>query len=111
MTYRIIPTYTESLQDKGITSSAWYRWINGMHQGIPPAAEVSVIVKASPFTYVAPLAGNLIVNGGTVASIQFNRTTGKNYTTGQTSGMFNLSLGDSLIITYSVIPTLTFVPT
>jgi hypothetical protein len=105
--YRLPPTYEEKLIQSGNTSSAWYRFMQAMHLGIAPNQEVGITVKASPFTYIAPQGGFVIVNGGTVSKIQFTRT--GTYTTGQTAGLFPVSLGDQIIVTYSGTPTMTFV--
>ena len=107
--WRAVPTYSEPLSEKGNTSSAYYRFLQGIHLGIPPAAETAITPGPSPFTYIAPQGGFVIINGGTVSKIQFGRTS--TYTTGQTSGTFPISLGDTIIVTYSGAPTMTFVPT
>jgi hypothetical protein len=65
----------------------------------------------SPYTYSAPVRGSVIVNGGTVSAIAFSRDGVTFYTVGQTAGMFLLNAADQLRITYTVLPTVTFVPT
>ena len=74
--------------------------------------DISTIkVGSSPFTYVAPVGGTVIVNGGSTTQIQFSRDGANFYITGQTAGMFPLSQGDQLIVTYPVAPpTMTFIP-
>ena len=111
MTFRALPTYEQPLETTGRTSSVYYRWFDDIDKGTAPSAEASITVTASPFTYTAPRKGNVIVNGGTVSQIKFSRTTGVSYVIGVTAGMFNLDFGDSLIVTYSGKPTMTFVPT
>lgn len=90
-------------------NKVWYFFLSGLWSGQPPGAEVPATVGSSPYTFSAKQKGFLIVQGGTVSLVQFNRGT-TNYTTGQTQGCFPLSQGDSLIITYSVAPSVTFVP-
>jgi|KBSSwiStaDraftv2_1062776.scaffolds.fasta_scaffold00686_14 hypothetical protein len=106
--YRALPTYTEPVDDKGNMSAAWRRWFSATDTGTPPAAEASITVGASPFTYQATQKGFVIVTGGTVSSIQFTRT--GTYSTGQTAGVFPVSLADILTVTWSGKPTMTFVP-
>lgn len=72
---------------------------------------VNVTVSASPFTYSPPVKGNVIVTGGTVSDISFSRDGTNIYTTGQSSGMFQINANDRLIVTYTGAPTMTFVPT
>lgn len=85
----------------------WYRYWQSLSD--LPGAAVQPAVGASPWTYSPPNAGTVLVSGGTVSSIKFVR--GRvTITTGLTSGMFPVGLGDSLIITYTVLPTVWFLP-
>lgn len=106
--WRTVPTYTEGLIQSGNTSSAYYRFMHDINIGNPPAAETSITVGASPFTYTAPQGGAVIINGGTVSQVSYTRST--SYVTGQTQGMFPVGAGDVLIVTYSGAPTMTFAP-
>jgi hypothetical protein len=105
-----IPTYNESLTQGRNTSQVWYRFLQAIYKGNPPADVQPISLGVSPATYVAQQKGFLIVSGGTVSLIQFSRDGVSNYTTGQTSGAIPVSAGDSLIVTYTVLPTVTFVP-
>jgi hypothetical protein len=64
---------------------------------------------ASPWAYQAPAKGFVIIRGGTVTGVQFGRA--QTTLTGQTQGIFPLSQGDTLTITYSVVPNVVWVPT
>ena len=108
--FTTIPTYDQSLIEGKNTSSIWYRFLQAEYKGNPPADVQNVIPGTSPWTYTTQQKGFVIVTGGTVSLIQFSRGTGTNYATGQTSGLFPLSAGDSLVINYTVAPTVTFVP-
>lgn len=108
--FRTAPTYTEPLQTKGNTSKSWYRWIQHYDKGVPPSSETILTGHHSPFSYQAPIAGFVIVSGGTVSAIQFARTSGTFYPTGKTSGTFPMSQNDQLKITFSVKPSLIWVP-
>lgn len=106
------PTPLEVQTSQGpVTGKDWYRFWAGLFQGLAPALEVVVTPAASPFTYAATVKGSLIVSGGTVSLIQFTRNGTTFYNAGQTSGMFTLNAADRLVITYTVAPTVTFVPT
>lgn len=67
---------------------------------------------ASPYTYQNTLGypADVIVSGGTVSAIAFSRDNATFYTIGPTSGMFALSPYDYLRVTYTVAPTMTFIP-
>jgi hypothetical protein len=106
--YRGLPTYTEPMDEKGNMRVAWRRWFSATDSGVPPSAEASITVGASPFAYQATQKGFVVVTGGTVSNIQITRT--GTYTTGQTSGVFPLSLADILTVTWSGKPTMTFFP-
>lgn len=69
----------------------------------------AVVVGASPFAYTASESGHLHVTGGTVSAITLTRA-GTVLATGMTSGFIPVSLGDVVAVTYSVKPTLNFVP-
>jgi hypothetical protein len=105
-----LPTFETSLTQGNKTSNVWYRFWQGLYQGRPPSGESSVKPTTSPFTYTTNQRGFVIVQGGTVSTIQFSRGLSTNYVTGLTGGCFPLSAGDSLIVTYTVVPTMTFVP-
>lgn len=108
--FRRVPTYEQPLTIQERNSSYWYRFFQDSDTGRPPTAEASITVTASPFTYTAPRKGFVIVNGGTVSIIAFSRS-GTFYTTGQTTGTFTVAQGDQLKVTYSGLPTMTFVTT
>lgn len=69
----------------------------------------SVTLPGSPFTYTAAFDGTLVVTGGTVSAIALIRQ-GTSVATGITTGLFPLRRLDQLQITYSVVPTVTFLP-
>lgn len=76
---------------------------------LPPSG---IALSASPFTYqnTKGYSGDVIVSGGTVSAIEFSRNNTTFYSVGATSGVFWLSPYDYLRVTYTVAPTLTFVP-
>jgi hypothetical protein len=108
VSFQTCPAYEQPLTKSGSTQSVWYRFFQGLYQGTPPAAEMTVSVTASPFVYTATQKGFMIVRAGTVSAIQFTRTV--TTLTGLTAGLFPLSQGDQLTVTYTGLPTLVFVP-
>jgi hypothetical protein len=105
-----IPTNAESLTAKGSITRGWYSFWTGLYQGQPTQTVAVVTAGTSPFTYIAPIGGSLIVQGGSVSLISFSRDAASFYPLGVTSGLFPLSKGDQLVITYSVPPNLVWVP-
>lgn len=109
--FNLLPTFNMPLVINGVTAKEWYFFLAGLYQGLAPANIDPVSVTASPFIYEGPSRGFLLVTGGTVSLIEFSRDGVTFYNTGEISGQFTLSSADRLKITYSVLPTVTFVPT
>lgn len=105
-----MPNYNTPLLERGEVGAGWFRLWQGLWSGVPTQNLSVVRATGSPFTYQAPAGGTLIIQGGTVTQVQFSRDGTTFFVTGQTQGMFPVSQGDALVITYSVAPTLTFVP-
>jgi hypothetical protein len=74
------------------------------------STQVTVALGASPASYTVSTYGNLVVNGGTVSAITITRPGGSAVTLGVTAGMFAVQAGDVITITYTVAPTVTFIP-
>jgi len=108
MSYQTCPSYEQPLTKSGQTQSVWYRFFQGIYNGVAPSSESSVTLGASPFTFEFPSRGFILIRGGTVSSIQFIRA--QTTLTGLTSGIFPGSQGDQLTVTYSGLPTMLFVP-
>lgn len=106
-----LPNFNVPLQVQGVTGKDWYFFWANLFRGLSPANEVALTVGASPYVYTAEVRGSVIVSGGTVSAIEFSRDGVTFYATGQTSGMFTLNAQDRLRVTYSVLPTMIFVPT
>lgn len=105
-----LPNYEQKFVDR-VNSKDWYFFLVGLYNRLPPAIEAPVVLGVSPYSYIAPVGGTVIVSGGTVSDIAFSRGGAVFYSTGQTAGMFTLNAQDTLRITYTVSPTTTFVPT
>lgn len=108
--FNTLPNFQVPLGKQGITSKDWFLFWANLFNGLPPGNETALTIGASPYTYVAGVKGSLIVSGGTVSAIDFSRNGTTFYSTGETAGMFPLNARDSLRITYTVLPTMTFVP-
>jgi hypothetical protein len=105
-----LPQFDQPIQIGGVTNRDYYFFFAGLWRGLAPELEAPVTPGASPYVYSAPRRGSLIVSGGTVSLIRFSRDGSTFYNTGATAGMFALSAADRLEVTYTVAPTLTFVP-
>ena len=106
-----MPTYGEGLTVKGSTTRGWYSLWSGLWSGQPTGSVTVVTVGASPFFYVAPQGGSLIIQGGSTTQIAFSRDGNNFFVTGLIAGMFPVSQGDTVKITYPVAaPTVNFVP-
>ncbi len=77
-----------------------------------PMAQPSqaITVGVSPFSYTAPFNGSVAVSGGTVSVISIIRQ-GVTVATGVIAGFFALSRLDQIQVTYTVAPTMAFLPT
>ena len=94
-----------SRQD-GTTQDYWYRFFSSIYAR--PSPESLNTVTASPYSFQAPFNGNLLISGGTVQQIQIIRAT--TTITGLTAGIIYMGRGDQVVITYTVVPTVTFYP-
>jgi hypothetical protein len=106
----LTPNWTVPVVDlqTGYATPSWFEFFARLTTQPPPI--VGVALTGSPFTYTASTDGNLAVSGGTVSSITLSRAAMTNVPTGVTSGIIPLSQGDSVTITYSVAPTINFIP-
>lgn len=110
MSFSAIPNYRQSMHSKGTIERTWYQFFSDVWKGKPSGGINPITPASSPYTYQAAHKGFLIIQGGTVSLVQFSRDGLTNYNTGQTSGTFPLAQGDSLIVIYTAMPTITWVP-
>lgn len=66
------------------------------------------VIGASPFSYIAKEPGYLIATGGTITALHLIRGSDDIDLTGQK--IIPVSIEDTVIFTYSVLPTIRFVP-
>lgn len=105
----IVPSSQQPIADgRGFVTTPWQRFFNVLVSAAAPIQPVTL--TGSPFTFRAGSAGSLSVSGGTVSAITLTR----NNTTvplGGASGNFPVANGDLVTVTYSVDPTVSFIPT
>lgn len=88
-----------------------YGSAEALQAAVKPTAPAAVVLGASPAVYTALAKGNLVVGGGTVSQIRFSRDGGTTWTVlGITGGTIPVVLGDQIEVTYTVIPTVTLIP-
>lgn len=106
-----MPTYQESLTTKEATTRGWFSFWAGLFTGQPTGPASAIRVGSSPFSYVASAGGSVILSAGSTTRIQVSRDGVTFFDTGQTVGMFPLSQGDTIVVTYpAAAPTMTFMP-
>ena len=92
-----------------VTMGLWlYQYL--LEQGRNPyPVPTAITVGASPFTHINATGfdEDVAISGGTVSLVQFGRA-GTYYAVG--AGMVRLSPGDTVRVTYSVLPTMTSIP-
>lgn len=104
-----VPNLTSPLVDKlGKLLPPWNSWFQQFSQAAPAVA--NVIVGASPFSYTANANGSLIVSGGNVSLITLTRGTDTITIATSTANtvIIPISIGDTVEVTYTVIPTMQF---
>lgn len=103
--------HNSTLGLQGGVSGQYYHLSSTQLAAIPfrtLTAPVGITVTASPFTYVNGdgYDEDIVIYTGTISALQFKRGT-TTVSMGTTQGMYRLSPGDALVITYSSLPTLT----
>lgn len=101
----------------GIINQTWYQllialWVRtGGGKGGEPDPIAPVVITSSPFIYTASAKGNLWISQGTYCNFSLLRQ-GTTLSFGKvTRGIFPVSEGDTVTITYNDLPpTIYFVP-
>lgn len=73
-------------------------------------ATQAITVGASPYSYQAPSSGSVFISGGTVNAVAFSRDGTTFIGAGVTAGIVPVRKKDIVRVTYTVAPTMTFVP-
>lgn len=92
----------------GVWENAWYMFIVRLAQLSPERPIAPITVGASPFVYTASTIGNIFISGGTVSAIVLGRS-GVNLICPENT-FIPVAANDTVTVTYSLLPTMTFVP-
>ena len=104
-----VPSRNQKVSDdQGMVSLAWWQFFN-LLAPVTPLKESAITVTASPFSYTSHGNGYVLVTGGTVSAISLTRVSA--HATGLTAGFIPVGNKDMVTVTYSVLPTMTFIPT
>lgn len=104
---RPVPNLRASLVDAlGIIKNPWNLWFQQFSQA-PPNIQ-NIVLGASPYLIDVHDFGNIVVTGGTISSIVLTRGNISLNLTGQK--LIPIAIGDVVIVTYSVLPTIQFIP-
>jgi hypothetical protein len=102
-----------AVEPNGTLGQIWYYLLQSLWRRSggagPSLTPVIATLTGSPFIYDTDINGTLIVSGGTVSAISVVRSS-QNFPTGQTAGAFPMVRGDSIAITYSGAPDVSFLP-
>lgn len=94
---------TDSL---GRVITPWIQYLQQFTQAPPKFVDITVDI--SPFSYTAKEPGYVVVSGGTVSAIHLLRGSDDLNLTGQK--IIPVSINDAVVTTYSVLPTIIFIP-
>lgn len=94
--------------DDKILTQPWYIGLIRLAQLSAERAIAPVSLGVSPFTYTATTIGDLLIRSGTVSAVTLVR--GAVSVVCPTSGFIPMAAEDKVVITYSVLPIVTFVP-
>jgi hypothetical protein len=107
MTEPTVPNSNQPIADpKGMVTQVWQRFFGALVA--PPAAATAVAVSASPTSFTASERGSVVVSGGTISAVTLNRA-GTVLAFGTTRSI-PVANGDLVTVTYSVAPTINFLP-
>lgn len=105
-TYTITSTNATSVLGAiGVTSYYFQQPLSVLN-----SAQIVLSVGGSPYSYTAPSVGTVVIAGGTVSAITLKSLNGTAVNIGVTSGPISVYAGQVVTVTYSVAPTMTFIP-
>lgn len=104
-----LPDFELAAVDKeGKLTPAWQRGLTRLAQLTAERKFRVVSPGASPFTFTASTIGHLLISGGNVSAVVLVR--GVVSAVCPVGGFIPMAAKDSAVITYTVAPTLTFIP-
>ncbi|OWV62585.1 hypothetical protein ATY75_12235 [Rhizobium sp. N122] len=107
MTTPIVPNSNQPLVDnRGFVTPVWQRFFGALLGA--PAAISPVTVSASPTSFTAYQRGTVGISAGTLTSVSLTRA-GTTVTLGTTRSV-TVANGDVVTVSYTVAPTINFIP-
>lgn len=104
-----LPDFGLAAVDKdGKFTAVWQRALTRLAQLTAARKFLAVSPGASPFTFTATTIGNLLIGGGAVSAVSLVR--GAQSVACPSSGFIPMAAKDSVVVTYTVVPTLNFIP-
>lgn len=102
----------ENGQPSILAGRSWFRFFASLYNAVTGgiADDVQALTGTSPYLFQAPQKGMVLMAGGMVSAIDFTRDGVTYYSLGQVAGALPLCKGDTVRVTYSVAPSLHFVP-
>ena len=85
----------------------WIQYLQQFTQAPPNI--MSLTISASPFSYTAKEPGTVAISGGTVTGVTLTRGA-ISIVLGSTPKIIPMAINDIVSITYSVLPTIQFIP-
>lgn len=108
MTAPIVPNSNQPLVDKlGYVTPIWQRFFGALLGA--PAAISAVPVSASPTSFTASQRGTVGISAGTLTSVTLSRA-GTTISLGSTTRSVTVAPNDVVTVSYTVAPTINFIP-
>jgi hypothetical protein len=108
MTTPIVPNSNQPLVDSGgFVTPVWQRFFGALLGS--PAAISPVAVSASPTSFTASQRGTVGISAGTLTAVSLTRA-GTTVALGTTTRSVLVASGDVVTVSYSVAPTISFIP-
>jgi hypothetical protein len=103
----IIPDRNQPLVDnRGLVTQIWQQFFNALRPSVDAIS--ALVVSASPTSFTASQRGTVAVSGGTLTAVSLLR--GSTTVALGTSRVIPVSNGDIVRVTYTVAPTMSFIP-
>lgn len=106
MTLPVTNTQVPLVDSRGLITTGWQAFFQQFTQA--PSGAMTLIVTASPFSYIVKEPGLINVSGGIVTSISLVRGSVIIDVTGQK--LIPVSIKDTIIVVYTGLPNILFLP-
>jgi hypothetical protein len=107
MTVRVPDLVSPAVDEQRRFTRTWVQFFTSL--GAVPKPVETITAGASPFAYTAPASGSVLLRGGTVTFTDLIRGPSP-LPLGMTSGLIPVAAGDTLVVTYTVAPSMFFIP-